>query len=93
MNRGQVAGPRFEFVIPVVLALSLYVGWSVYQQMQTRLPDPIGERTLCACGIGLPPSEAAGVVSLGVLVVVVLIGVFGRSFFVARFSSGGDTDE
>jgi len=89
MNRAQAESVPLFPTLVATISLSIYVGAIVVEQMAGRVTS---ESTLCAggCGFWLPPSEVAGLVALGVLVVIVLIGFFGRAFMFAGFSSGGD---
>jgi hypothetical protein len=62
--------------------------------LRRLLSSPVGDATLCSggCGLWLPPSDVGGVVAMGVVILLILIGVFGRTFMFSNSSGGDDGD-
>jgi hypothetical protein len=88
VSRGQVETVPLWPTLVTGVALSIYVGAMVVRHLNGRVTS---DTTLCAggCGFWWPSSEVAGVFAGGVIVLVSLIGIFGRAFMFAN-SSGGD---
>ena len=89
MSRGQTDIVPIPFVLGFCFCLWLWVGTMIIDRMQARVTS---DTTLCAsgCEFWWPPSEVAGVLAAGVIVLIVLVGIFGRAFMFARFSSRSD---
>jgi len=72
------------------LGVAGIVGAQVYRRMQAEV-SPVGVETYCG-GCGIPIADAAGIVSLVVILLLVGIVLVSRAWMVCRFGTA-NTDE